>query len=103
MERGQCLTCLYAARSLCRLKSLVALSGKTFLSTKVARGAQRVNLMLWWTSCGKEEMVMLPAYAYIYMLDSNVYQPYLHIFIVHIFIVFDESHIAFTSCDVTQQ
>ena len=37
------MTCLYAARSSCRLKSPVALSGKKILSTKVARGAQRVN------------------------------------------------------------
>ena len=29
--------------SLCRLKSPLALSGKNFLSTKVARGARRVN------------------------------------------------------------
>ena len=34
---------LYAARSSCRLKSPVALSGKKFLSTKVARGARRVK------------------------------------------------------------
>ena len=42
-ERGQCLTCIYAARSSCRLKSSVALSSKNFSSTKVARGARRVK------------------------------------------------------------
>ena len=34
---------LYAARSLCRLKSPVVLSGKKFLSTKFDRGARRVK------------------------------------------------------------
>ena len=34
------------SRSLCRLKSPLALSGKKFLSTKVARGARRVNIQL---------------------------------------------------------
>ena len=34
------------SRSSCRLKSPVALSGKKFLSTKVARGARRVKIDL---------------------------------------------------------
>ena len=37
------MTCLYAARSSCQLKSSVVLSGKNFWSTKAARGAQRVK------------------------------------------------------------
>ena len=55
---------LYAARSLCRLKSLLALSSKKFLSTKVACGAQRVKCL--WTLAFSSRQIINAKY-----IDSN--------------------------------